>query len=227
MSRRIRDMFNEIAHRYDFLNHTLSLFRDFAWRRACCRNLSRRIPAHSRVLDLCGGTGDFALSFKKYAGEASLMAVGDFSEQMLLKAKEKSNAYFPVELDAGNIPFRDSSFDVVLNGFGMRNVSDLSCVFREVHRVLACGGYFTTLEFFRPDHIANRFFYQVLAPLFIPVVGAFFSGKKEAYLYLVKSVRNFVTVSEYVKLAETCGFEKVAVKACDAGIAYQVLLRKK
>ncbi|MDR1760277.1 MAG: ubiquinone/menaquinone biosynthesis methyltransferase [Fibrobacter sp.] len=227
MSRRIRDMFNEIAHRYDFLNHALSFFRDFAWRRACCRNLSRRVPARSRVLDLCGGTGDFALSFKKYAGETSLMAVGDFSEQMLLKAKEKSNAYFPVELDAGNIPFRDSSFDVVLNGFGMRNVSDISRALAEVHRVLARGGYFTTLEFFRPDNICNRFFYQILAPLFIPVAGAFFSGKKEAYVYLVNSIRNFISVSEYTKLAETFGFEKVAVKACDGGIAYQVLLRKK
>lgn len=226
MKRGIREMFNEIAHRYDFLNHTLSCFRDTAWRKACCKALRRRVKKGVKVLDLCGGTGDFAFCFKRYAENDSQITVGDFSEKMLLKAKEKSSDYTVLQLDALEMPFRDSSFDVVLNGFGMRNIPDLTLGLQEVHRVLSPGGYFSTLEFFGPDRLTNRFFYNILAPVFIPIVGAFFSGKKEAYAYLVDSIRNFVTVSEYVKISETLGFEWVEVRACDGGIAYRVLLRK-
>lgn len=222
----VRKMFDEIARRYDFLNHTLSLGRDVFWRRACARELGKYSPG-KRLLDLCGGTGDFAVTCEKFLGKPEVAVLGDFSLGMLAHAKGKKTSAVPVQLDAMKMPFRTASFDVVLNGFGMRNLPDARAGLIEAARVLAPGGYFMVLEFFAPRNPFNRFFYGVLAPMFIPLVGAAFSGKREAYEYLVNSIRRFLPVEEFAKLALETGFEVVSVHACDFGIAYRILLKRR
>ena len=221
----VRKMFDGISRRYDFLNHALSAFRDVAWRRACCRSLFGLVPPQARVLDSCGGTGDFLITYKKILGAPSVGVIGDFSFGMLSQVRGKTD--FPaLQMDALNMPFPDCSFDVALNGFGMRNLADTRKGLEETFRVLAPGGYFMTLEFFAPENRFGHLFYYRLAPLFIPVVGALVSGKRDAYEYLVNSVRKFLKVSEYAALARSVGFEVSYVKACDFGIAYRVLLKK-
>ena len=200
MKSSVRKMFDEIANRYDFLNHTLSCFQDILWRRSCCRELKRQNPG-KRLLDLCGGTGDFAVTYEKFNGKPSVAVLGDFSYGMLKGAAGKDTVAVPVQLDAMKMPFGDASFDVVLNGFRMRNLSDAEGGLRESARVLADGGYLQVLEFFSPRGTFNKFFYKRLAPLFIPVLGAFFS-KREAYEYLVNSVLRFLPVADFVALAE-------------------------
>lgn len=221
----VRKMFDGIAHRYDFLNHALSLFRDVAWRRACCRSLKKRVAQDACVLDLCGGTGDFVITYENLVGTPKLALVGDFSFGMLSKLNGKTTVP-ALQIDAMSMPFQNGTFDVVLNGFGMRNLPDARKGLEETFRVLAPRGYFVTLEFFSPENIFNKFFYGILAPFFIPIVGALFSGKKEAYEYLVNSVLHFLKVTEYAAMAREVGFEVVYVKACDFGIAYRVLLSK-
>lgn len=222
----VRKMFDDISKNYDFLNHALSCFRDISWRRACCRELKRFCPGR-RLLDLCGGTGDFAATFGKIVGTPQTAILGDFSFGMLSHSRNKKITAIPVQLDAMQMPFWDATFDVILNGFGMRNLPDAENGLKESFRVLAPGGYLMILEFFSPRNFFNTFFYKKLAPLFIPVVGAFFSGKRSAYEYLVRSVIRFLPVAEFTRLAEKAGFEVVHVKPCDFGIAYRVLLRKK
>ncbi|MCF0224012.1 MAG: ubiquinone/menaquinone biosynthesis methyltransferase [Fibrobacter sp.] len=221
----VRKMFDEISGRYDFLNHFLSGCQDILWRRACCKELRRENPG-KRLLDLCGGTGDFAVTYEKFNGKQDIAVLGDFSFGMLKGADGKKTSAAPIQLDAMKLPFYDKSFDVVLNGFGMRNVPDVEGALKEGARVLDRGGYLQILEFFSPEKTFNKFFYKILAPLFIPVMGAFFS-KKDAYEYLVNSVLNFLTVDDFVKLAEGNGFERVHVKPCFFGIAYRVLLKKR
>lgn len=220
----VRKMFDEIANRYDFLNHTLSCFQDIRWRRACCREIRKMKPGR-RLLDLCGGTGDFAVTYEKFNGTQETAILGDFSYGMLQGASGKKTSAKPVQLDAMKMPFHDGSFDVILNGFGMRNVPDACGALQESARVLSDGGYLQVLEFFSPRNRFNSFFYKKLAPLFIPVLGAFFS-KRDAYEYLVNSVLRFLPVDEFVKLAEENGFELVHVKPCFWGVAYRVLLRR-
>lgn len=220
----VRAMFDEISGRYDFLNHSLSCFQDILWRRACCKELKKVKPG-KRLLDLCGGTGDFAVTYEKFNGTQDLAILGDFSFGMLKGAEGKKTSAVPVQLDAMKMPFRDGTFDVVLNGFGMRNVPNVDVALKESARVLDQGGYLQILEFFAPRNIFNKFFYKILAPLFIPVMGAFFS-KKDAYEYLVNSVTNFLPVADFVKLAEKNGLELVHVKPCFFGVAYRVLLKK-
>ena len=224
-------MFDEIANRYDFLNHSLSFFQDVLWRRACCKDLRRILMSDGncsgkRLLDLCGGTGDFAVTYEKYNGTPDVAILGDFSFGMLQGSAGKKTCAKPVQLDAMKMPFADGAFDVILNGFGMRNLPNACGGLRESARVLSDGGYLQILEFFSPRNAFNKFFYKVLAPLFIPVMGAFFS-KRDAYEYLVNSVLQFLPVADFVKLAEENGFELVHVKPCFFGVAYRVLLRKR
>lgn len=222
----VRKMFDDISKSYDFLNHALSCFRDICWRKACCQELKRLQPG-MRLLDLCGGTGDFAATFEKIVGKPQTAILGDFSFGMLSHSRNKKMSAVPVQLDAMQMPFRDATFDVVLNGFGMRNLPDAEDGLKESFRVLAPGGYLMVLEFFSPKNFFNTFFYKKLAPLFIPVVGALFSGKRSAYEYLVRSVIRFLPVADFVSLAEKVGFEVVHVNPCDFGIAYRILLRKR
>jgi demethylmenaquinone methyltransferase/2-methoxy-6-polyprenyl-1,4-benzoquinol methylase len=221
----VRKMFDEIASRYDFLNHTLSCFQDILWRRSCCREIRKQKPG-KRLLDLCGGTGDFAVTYEKFNGKPDVAVLGDFSFGMLKGAIGKKMTAVPVQLDAMKMPFDDASFDVILNGFGMRNLPDAEGGLKESARVLANGGYLQVLEFFSPRNVFNKIFYKRLAPLFIPVLGAFFS-KREAYEYLVNSVLRFLPVADFVALAERNGFELVHVKPCFFGVAYRVLLRRR
>lgn len=217
-------MFDQIAHRYDFLNHFLSLGRDVAWRKASCKSLS---PQNNTVLlDLCGGTGDFSLAYRQWVGLPLCTLVGDFSFQMLQRCFPKDPSLLPVQLDAMHLPLPSQSIDTALNGFGMRNVPDVATVLQEVHRVLKPHGQYLTLEFFRPTNVFTHFFYGVLAPLAIPLVGFLFSGKKSAYDYLVRSIRGFMTVQQYAELAKKQGFQVQSIHACDGGIAHRVLLVK-
>jgi len=253
----VRKMFDGIASRYDFLNHFLSCYQDVLWRRYCCKYLKKLIGAELRdetplsetprgsnkvrLLDLCGGTGDFAHTFRKIfeggcackdsSGTARGFVVdpaviGDFSYGMLAEVKPKKINAHAVQLDAMKMPFAERQFDVILNGFGMRNVPDAKGALLESYRVLEAGGYLCVLEFFSPRNLFNKFFYKVLAPLFIPVMGAFFSGKRDAYEYLVNSIIRFLPVDEFCKLAEECGFEVQKVKMFDGGISFGVFLRK-
>lgn len=234
----VRKMFDGIARRYDFLNHFLSCGQDVLWRRACCRELRRALKADCaestcdrersgvRLLDLCGGTGDFAVTFEKFCGRPAKAVLGDFSYGMLRGAEGKRTVAAPVQLDAMKMPFADGQFDVILNGFGMRNLPAARGGLQESFRVLDDGGYLCVLEFFSPRNVFNKFFYKVLAPLFIPVMGAFFSGKREAYEYLVNSILRFLPVDEFCRLAEECGFEVKRVKMFDGGISFGVFLHK-
>ena len=259
----VRKMFDGIASRYDFLNHFLSCYQDVLWRRYCCKRLKKMVAADAsgnvgaddaktvpktvRLLDLCGGTGDFANTFRKIFESGCKCGcacacdsqngtvrgfvvdpavIGDFSYGMLAEVKPKKIDAHAVQLDAMKMPFAEREFDVILNGFGMRNVPDARGALMESYRVLDAGGYLCVLEFFSPRNLFNKFFYKVLAPLFIPVMGAFFSGKRDAYEYLVNSIIRFLPVDQFCKMAEECGFEVKQVKMFDGGISFGVFLHK-
>jgi demethylmenaquinone methyltransferase/2-methoxy-6-polyprenyl-1,4-benzoquinol methylase len=224
MSQAIRSMFGAIAGRYDTLNHVLSAWRDVAWRRRSARLLPALGPS-SRVLDLCGGTGDFTLALRRggFSGQAVL---GDFSEPMLRLSKPKKLDAAPVALDALNLPFREPVFDAVLCGFGMRNLDDLEAGIRAVHGALKPGGAFLTLEFFRPVNPFTRLFYGVIAPVFCPLLGWAMGSRTDAYQYLVRSVRRFRSAEEYAALCRASGFTDVRIQAQDGGIAHAVIAIK-
>src|SRR5271165_6391176 len=87
-SDRVRQMFGEIAPRYDLLNHVLSLGIDLAWRRKTARLVPPQ-PDGGPILDVCTGTGDLALAYwKSSKGKARIVAI-DFCHPMLVLANQK------------------------------------------------------------------------------------------------------------------------------------------
>jgi demethylmenaquinone methyltransferase/2-methoxy-6-polyprenyl-1,4-benzoquinol methylase len=219
-----REMFNKIHKHYDLLNHLMSVGRDIAWRKKCCKKLPKK--ENAIVLDLCGGTGDFSLAFKKVLGEPKISIVGDFAIKMLSVAAQKSSGLTSVQMDATDIPLVDDSVDIILNGFGMRNIQNLDLAFSEAFRVLKQSGHFVTLEFFKPEKRIAKFFYQKIAPLIIPFAGMVFK-KRNAYRYLVLSILSFMNAREYVAKARSAGFILRTIKSLDGGLAHIVLLEKK
>jgi ubiquinone/menaquinone biosynthesis methyltransferase len=224
MSRAVQSMFDEIAGRYDRLNRVLSLRRDLAWRRTAVRMLPPLDPG-TTVLDLCGGTGDFAAALRR-SGSRVACVLGDFSRPMLARSISKKLDAPPVVMDALAPPLRPKSLGTVMCGFGMRNLDDTTAGIRAVHALLKPEGCFVTLEFFRPDAAFARFFYGVLAPIFIPFTGKALGSRRAAYEYLVDSVRKFRTAREYAALCREAGFGEVRVHALDGGIAHAVLAVK-
>jgi demethylmenaquinone methyltransferase/2-methoxy-6-polyprenyl-1,4-benzoquinol methylase len=157
-SKKVREMFTQIAPRYDLLNHLLSLQIDRLWRARTAKRLQYILGRpEALVLDLCCGTGDLALALAR-AGKARIIGA-DFAHSMLVRAREKSSsldarpkqgtsspsqgAASPMpffEADALNLPFADSSFDLVTTAFGFRNLANYEAGLREIHRVLKPGG---------------------------------------------------------------------------------------
>lgn len=222
MSQAVQEMFDRISGRYDSLNRVLSARRDLAWRRTAIGMLP---PGPGRVLDLCGGTGDFLLAAREGKRALPNSVVADFARGMMLPLPSKG---LPrgIQADALRLPFRDGSFDSVLCGFGMRNLDDLGAGTREVCRVLKGGGTFVTLEFFRPETFVSKAFYGAVAPLLIPAAGRVFGSSQEAYEYLVRSIRRFTPVGSYATLLGESGYEAARIVSLDFGLCCAVAARK-
>src|SRR5947207_6422883 len=163
-------MFDGIAKRYDFLNHFLSAGLDRRWRARAIREM--RLPPAARVVDLCAGTGDFAIAAA--AASPGMHVVGvDFAAAMLAIGRDKlrraglDDRVRLVRGDATTIPVRDGWADAATIGFGIRNVVDPAAALRELGRVLKPGGTLAILEFGEPiipgvREIYHWYFYKVL-----------------------------------------------------------------
>jgi demethylmenaquinone methyltransferase/2-methoxy-6-polyprenyl-1,4-benzoquinol methylase len=227
-SGKVREMFAQIAPRYDLLNHLLSLQLDRLWRARTARLLqSILVRPDAIVLDLCCGTGDLALALA-HAGEARIIGA-DFAHPMLVRAKEKAaaqarqankNAPSPMpffEADALCLPFANASFDLVTTAFGFRNLANYEAGLREVQRVLKPGGVIAILEFTEPPEGLWGDFYRWYFCNVLPKIGGLISGQQSAYTYLPKSVARFFRPSELAALLSTVGYQSVDYRVWTLG----------
>ena len=120
---RVRQMFGEIAGRYDFMNHFLSGGTDIYWRWRTVR--MARPDGTAPILDVCTGTGDLAFAWRKSAAAGTSVVATDFTHGMLQLAEKKRNTRDVVfmEADTQELPFEDNVFQLVSVAFGLRNVS--------------------------------------------------------------------------------------------------------
>src|SRR3990167_7885599 len=214
----IRELFNAIADRYDFINTVLSFGRDKAWRRSLLRYLPKRRGL--KVVDLATGTGEQIRALKKDGRIENMIGI-DISEKMLELARKKlQHSMPPVHLLLGNalrIPLEDASCDVVTMTFGLRNTSDAAKCLSEMRRILKPGGVSLIVEFslpalwLRPFHL----FYLRHA---LPQVGAFLSKNREAYRYLNLSIEEFFQPRELSDLLMKAGFKEVRLHSKTGGI---------
>jgi demethylmenaquinone methyltransferase/2-methoxy-6-polyprenyl-1,4-benzoquinol methylase len=195
-SDRVRQMFGQIAGRYDFLNHLLSLGIDHYWR----WQTVRRVPPRGElpILDLCTGTGDLAFAYDRAAGQRVKIVGADFCHEMLEVGRRKalaagSNGRIAfLEADAQSLPLPTDAFQISAVAFGLRNVADTDRGLAEMVRVTAPAGRVAVLEFSSPTREPFKSVYGWYFRNVLPRVGQFLAqNSTSAYEYLPESVGEF------------------------------------
>lgn len=211
--KQIKNMFDNIAPKYDFLNHFLSLGIDKIWRRRAI-GLLKGLES-PQILDIATGTGDLAIASLRLKPQR---VVGlDLSPQMLkvgeekIKSKKLDHMITMVEGDSENLPFTDEEFDAATVAFGVRNFENLNAGLMEIRRVLKPGGKFMVLEFSNPTAFPIKQLFKFYSSRILPWWGGLLSKDKAAYTYLPASVAAFPEGQAFVAELEKAGFtcEKV------------------
>jgi len=210
----VREMFGRIARRYDLMNRLMTLGRDRAWRRLAVARLKlgNGLPG-AAVLDVATGTGDLALEVLRQAPGASIVGL-DFSPEMLDLARHKAEASGArLNLMAGDalrLPFPGGTFDGVVTGFALRNVTDIPAAFAEMARVTRSGGRVACLEIAKPQLPIFRKLFAWYFYRLVPIVGGLISGQRAAYTYLPHSLTGFLTPDEIAEVMRRTGWQEVS-----------------
>jgi demethylmenaquinone methyltransferase/2-methoxy-6-polyprenyl-1,4-benzoquinol methylase len=213
--KRIREVFERVAPRYDLMNDLMSFGIHRLWKRDLARRA--REGAAQTLVDLAGGTGDVA---RLLAGPGRTVAVCDPSLGMMHAGRSQrgSGGLIWVAATGESIPFADASIDVLTIAFGIRNVTHMDVALAEILRVLKPGGRFLCLEFSRPWALI-RPFYNAFSYTVIPRLGAWVAQAPEAYHYLIESIRRFPDQEEMKALLQDAGFTQVTYCNLAFGIA--------
>jgi demethylmenaquinone methyltransferase/2-methoxy-6-polyprenyl-1,4-benzoquinol methylase len=219
----VRNMFSNIAGRYDFLNHFLSFGLDYRWRRKAVDIVSIHLQGvtEPHILDIACGTGDLAFELLKRIPDAKIIGI-DLAKPMLEIFQQKiDERKAPITIADGDVEalaFDDNSFDAVTVGFGTRNFTRLDVAFKEIARVLRPGGIFVNLELSKPRRIPMKKLYGFYSDVIMPFVGKIFSKNGEAYDYLPDSIQRFPEREEIMKMLREAGFAKAEWKDLTQGI---------
>lgn len=204
----IESMFDNIAHKYDFLNHLLSFGVDIMWRKYAIKRISEVQP--KLILDMATGTGDFA--FEALAISPEKVIGVDLSQNMLnigidkAKTRNLSDKIEFVKGDSEQLQFADNHFDAITVGFGVRNFQSLEKGLSELSRVLKSGGRIAILEPSFPTNPLMKFIFTIHFKYITPFLGKLFSKDASAYNYLPDSVQAFPQGNEFTAIMEKSGF---------------------
>ena len=223
----VRGVFDRVAHRYDLMNDLMSGGVHRLWKDAVAARLN---PQPGEVIvDCAGGTGDMARRFSKMARRAQLRRGGpdaqilviDYNAEMIAAGREKGSEPEMAWAvgDAQRLPLPDGCADAYVIAFGIRNVTDVAAALREARRVLKPGGRFLCLEFSRPVTEPLQKLYDAYSFRVIPQIGARVTGDREAYQYLVESIRRFPDQRAFADMIAQAGFSRVEYTNFTGGVA--------
>ena len=217
---RVGEVFSSVATRYDLMNDLMSAGLHRLWKRFSI--LAARLRPGDRVLDLAGGTGDLArLALARGAGE---VVIADVNPSMLAIGRDRLLDRCPagrirfVGADAERLPFAPGSFDCVLMGFGLRNVTRIARALEAVREVLRPGGRFVVLEFSRVTVPALRPLYDHYSFSVLPRIGRLVAGDEAAYRYLAESIRMHPDQDALLDMMRAAGFRRCRYFNLSAGV---------
>ena len=228
-TQQVEQMFDNIAHSYDKLNHRLSLNIDKGWRKKAIRQL---LPYRPKVmLDIATGTGDFAILAAGMLRPDTLIGA-DISEKMMEIGKQKvekekldSVISFKKE-DCMNLSFADNTFDAITAAFGIRNFSDLNKGLGEMCRVLKKGGHLSIVELTSPVSFPMKQLFSIYSHTFLPLYGRMISKDRSAYDYLTATIEAFPQGEQMIEILKTAGFSKAQFKRLTFGICTMYFAEK-
>ena len=204
----VREMFGNIAPRYDLLNSLITFGQDKAWRAEIIQRLALEPGQH--LLDIGAGTGDLAAEALRREPAIHVVAC-DFTPGMIeigLVRHKETNIEWVVG-DADYLPFASGSLDAVVSGFLLRNLGNLEKSLGEQARVIKDGGMFASLETSPPK---RGFFSPLIAfhyKYLIPTLGRIFANNGGAYRYLPASTEVFLSVNDLSTQLSVAGFSKI------------------
>ncbi len=213
----VNEVFSSVASKYDLMNDITSLGIHRSWKNDLINWLAPQ--SNQKLADIAGGTGDVAQKFLFNGGKSA--HVFDINEEMIQVGKKKykhvTNLHWTTA-SANNIPVSDNSFERATMSFGLRNITNRKKSLQEIYRILKPGGRFICLEF---SHVENDFFkkfYDFWSFNVMPLMGQKITGNKEAYTYLVESIRKFPTQAELSQMLSEVGFSRVKYRNLSNGV---------
>jgi demethylmenaquinone methyltransferase/2-methoxy-6-polyprenyl-1,4-benzoquinol methylase len=222
----VRGVFERVAGRYDLMNDLMSGGVHRLWKDAAAARLNPQ-PGEL-IIDCAGGTGDMARRLDRMAraartrrgGAPASVVVIDYNAAMVQagRARAGAGAIAWSVGDAQALPLADGAADAYCIAFGLRNVTDVAGALREARRVLKPGGRFLCLEFSRPVTPALASAYDAYSFAVIPAIGQAIARDREAYLYLVESIRRFPDQATLASLMSAAGFSQVSVTNFSGGV---------
>lgn len=227
----VRQIFDSAAPRYDLMNDLMSAGAHRIWKAVLLDRLNPQ-PGQT-LLDIAGGTGDVALGFLKRANARPNAArnakarafLCDINHEMLKAGADRKDArLFSGQLarvcgDAERLPLKDRCADACTIAFGIRNVTDLDAALAEARRVLKPGGRFICLEFSHPVTEGLQKLYDAYSFNAIPWLGEHVANDREAYQYLVESIRRFPAQEAFARRIRAAGLARVQYENLTGGVA--------
>jgi len=221
-ARRVRGVFDSVAHRYDLMNDLMSLGAHRLWKQFTL-SLTGLRPGE-RALDLAAGTGDLAAGLARQVGRNGLVVLADINLAMLQRGRDRlvnaglaANLQY-VQADAEWLPFADNAFDCITIGFGLRNVTDKAAALRAMRRALKPGGQLLVLEFSQPVAPGLAPLYDAYSFQVLPRLGKFIARDEASYRYLAESIRMHPSQAQLLEMMQEAGLEGCRYHNLSGGI---------
>ena len=221
-AKRVREVFDSVADKYDLMNDLMSAGVHRLWKRYALGQTGLR-PGQA-ALDVAGGTGDLSAGMAEQVGDAGLVVLSDINAAMLEVGRDRlldrgvmHNVRFAIA-NAECLPFAEESFDCVTIGFGLRNVTDKAAALASMRRVLKPGGRLLVLEFSKPVVPGLKPFYDLYSFSVLPWLGARIAGDASSYRYLAESIRRFPDQEALAAMMRSAGLEDCRYHNLSGGI---------
>ena len=215
----VNSVFSKVYRKYDLMNDIISFGVHRIWKEKFIDWMNP--SANSKLIDVASGTGDIAKLFSNQFNNTSKITCVEPNTEMFMEGKKNLKEYQNiswVKAQAEKIPVKNDTYDYYSISYGIRNVTNINKTLKEAYRVLKPGGRFMCLEFSKINNEILDFFYKQYSKT-IPIIGKYIVGTSEPYEYLIKSIDQFYTQKELLKLMNNNGFSHSEYRNLSNGIS--------